>query len=64
MKITVYSVALLASSLLSGRASAVEALVDVVSVTPVKEIVNEPHESCGTECRLRQSRKITRSRAR
>ena len=46
MKITVYSVALLASLLLSGRASAVDALVDVVSVTPVKEIVNEPYESC------------------
>ena len=49
MKITVYSVALLASLSLSGRASAFDAIVDVLSVTPVREIVNEPYESCGTE---------------
>ena len=49
MKITVYSVALLAWLSLSGRASAFDAIVDVLSVTPVREIVNEPYESCGTE---------------
>ena len=49
MSMRIYPVAVAVSLLLSARASAFDTTVDVVSVTPVKEIVNEPYESCGTE---------------